>query len=90
MTSAIASPVIWIMATAFTLTDGTEYIAFGDTYQDYEQCMKQAAVQNGAMAEDIAACTGGTCVLKKAAADCVNVDDIEEVVEPEEIQWSKR
>lgn len=90
MTSAIASPVIWIMATAFTLTDGNEYIAFGDTYQDYEICMKQAELQNRAMAEDIAACTGGTCVLKKAVADCVNVDDIEEVVEPEEIQWSKR
>lgn len=90
MTSIIATPVIWIMATAFVLTDGTEYIAFGDTYQSYEQCMKQAAVQNSAMKDDIAACTGDACVLKKAVADCVNVDDIEEVVEPEEIQWSKR
>lgn len=90
MTSLIASAPIWILTTAFTLTSGDEYIAFGDSYQNYELCMKQAELQNKAMAEDIGACTGGACVLKKAVADCVNTDDIEEVVEPEEIEWSTK
>lgn len=90
MTSTIATPIFWMLTTAFTLTDGTEYIAFGDTYQDYELCMKQAAVQNRALRDDIAACTGDACVLKKAVADCVNTNDIEEIIEPEEINWTTK
>lgn len=87
MTHVIAT---FILTTIFTLTNGEEYINFGDTYQSYEQCMKQAAVQNRAMRDDIASCTGGACVLKKAVADCVNSNDIEEIIDPQEIEWEVR
>ena len=89
MTNVIATG-LWMVVTIFTLANEEEYAHFGDTYQSYEQCMQQATLQNKAMAEDIAACTGEACALKKAVADCVNTNDIEEVIEPEEIQWSKR
>jgi hypothetical protein len=87
MTNVIAT---FVLTTIFTLTNGEEYAHFGDTYQSYEQCMKQAEIQNKAMAEDIAACTGEACALKKAVADCVNTNDIEEVLDPQEIEWSVR
>ena len=87
MTNVIAT---FVLVTVFTLTNGEEYAHFGDTYQDYGQCMQQATLQNKAMAEDIAACTGEACALKKAVADCVNTNDIEEVIDPQEIEWEVR
>ena len=89
MTNVIATG-IWMVVTIFTLTNDEEYAHFGDTYQDYGQCMQQATLQNKAMAEDIAACTGEACALKKAVADCVNTNDIEEVLDPQEIEWEVR